>query len=55
MRGGPNETTGHHFVANATIVDLDEKKDSLSHFRKYKKQYRESKIAYEEFMKGNKF
>lgn len=44
-----------HFTVNATIVDLDEKKDSFAHFSKYKKQYRDSIVAYEDFMKANKF
>lgn len=42
-----------NFVVNPTIVDLDMKKDALAHYRKYKKQYRESKIAYVEFMENN--
>lgn len=44
----------HHFAVNATIVDLDMKKDSLAHFRKYKKQYHESKEAYFDYMKNKK-
>jgi inositol-pentakisphosphate 2-kinase len=40
-----------HFIVKGTIVDLDEKKDSFAHFHKYKKQYRESVVAYENFMK----
>lgn len=44
----------HHFIANATIVDLDMKKDSIAHFRKYKKQYMESKRAYFDFMENRK-
>lgn len=40
----------HHFIANVTVVDLDEKKDSFAHFHKYKKQYQESKIAYLEYI-----
>lgn len=47
---GPNSTT-HNFVVNATIVDLDMKKDSIAHYCKYKKQYRESQQAYSDFMK----
>ncbi|CRK91171.1 CLUMA_CG004856, isoform A [Clunio marinus] len=39
-----------NFIVNATIVDLDLKKDSIAHFRKYKKQYHESKLAYFDFM-----
>jgi hypothetical protein len=46
-----SSTTNHNFVVNATIVDLDLKKDSLNHFRKYKKQYHESKCVYLDFMK----
>lgn len=38
------------FLVNATIVDLDFKKDSIAHFQKYKKQLYESKFAYKEFM-----
>lgn len=49
---GPNE---QHFVASATIVDLDEKKDSFAHFRKYKKQYRDSIVAYKDYMKARRF
>ncbi|KAG5682857.1 hypothetical protein PVAND_012178 [Polypedilum vanderplanki] len=41
-----------HFAVNVTVVDLDEKKDALAHYRKYKKQYMESKFAYYEFMKS---
>jgi hypothetical protein len=41
-----------HFAVNATVVDLDEKKDALAHYRKYKKQYNESKFAYYEFMQS---
>lgn len=42
--------SAQQFAVNATIVDLDMKKDSLEHFRKYKKQYHESKQAYSEFI-----
>ena len=53
---GPNELSPPlHFAASATIVDLDEKKDSFAHFRKYKKQYRDSVIAYKDFMKARMF
>lgn len=53
---GPNGfAQQQHFVVNATIVDLDEKKDSFAHFHKYRAQYRESIVAYEEFMKENHF
>lgn len=49
-----NGSTGysHHFMANVTVVDLDEKKDSFAHFHKYKKQYQESKVAYLEYIKN---
>lgn len=49
-------TTGipQHFIVNATIVDLDLKKDSIAHFRKYKKQYHESKLAYLDYMENKK-
>lgn len=42
-----------NFIVNATIVDLDMKKDSIAHFRKYKKQHHESKLAYADFI-GNR-
>lgn len=48
-----SSSTLHHFVVNATIVDLDMKKDSLAHYRKYKKQYHESKQAYLSFMENH--
>lgn len=38
------------YIVNATIVDLDFKKDSIAHFFKYKKQLHESKIAFMEFI-----
>lgn len=40
------------FLVNATIVDLDFKKDSIAHFHKYKKQLNETKMAYKEFMES---
>jgi hypothetical protein len=40
----------YDYLVNATIVDLDFKKDSIAHFRKYKRQLQESKIAYLAFM-----
>lgn len=43
-----------HFVVNATVVDLDEKKDALAHFRKYKRQYEDSKVEFFEFIKSIK-
>lgn len=46
--------TPQHFIVNATIVDLDMKKDSIAHFRKYKKQYQESKLAYFDFIAHRK-
>jgi len=46
--------SSQHFAVNATIVDLDLKKDSLAHFRKYKKQYHESKEAYLDYMTNKK-
>lgn len=53
---GPNGfSQQQHFIVNATVVDLDEKKDSFSHFRKYKKQYRDSIIAYEDLIKAKRF
>lgn len=48
---GPSSTS-HNFVVNATIVDLDMKKDSIDHYRKYKKQYQESRQAYSDFMEN---
>lgn len=38
------------YLVNATIVDLDFKKDSIAHFRKYKRQLQESKMAFSEFL-----
>lgn len=53
---GPNGLSQQqHFVVSATIVDLDEKKDSFAHFRKYKKQYRDSIVAYKDYMKARRF
>lgn len=46
--------TANLFAINATIVDLDMKKDSLAHFRKYKKQHHESKQAFLELMKNDR-
>lgn len=46
--------TPQNFIVNSTIVDLDLKKDSIAHFRKYKKQYWESKLAYFDFMENRK-
>lgn len=45
-----NDRDCRDFLVNATIVDLDFKKDSIAHFQKYKKQLKESKLAYKEFM-----
>lgn len=53
---GPNGfSQPQHFAVSATIVDLDEKKDSFAHFRKYKKQYRDSIVAYKDYMKARRF
>lgn len=52
---GPNGLSPQHFAVSATIVDLDEKKDSFAHFRKYKKQYRDSIVAYKDYMKARRF
>lgn len=53
---GPNGLLeSQHFAVSATIVDLDEKKDSFAHFRKYKKQYRDSIVAYKDYMKARRF
>lgn len=43
-----------HFIVKGTIVDLDLKKDSMAHFRKYKKQCRDSRRAYFDFMENRK-
>lgn len=41
------------YLVNATIVDLDFKKDSIAHFMKYKKQLNESKMAFREFINSS--
>jgi hypothetical protein len=45
-----NDKNSFDYLVNATIVDLDFKKDSIAHFRKYKRQLQESKMAFYEFL-----